>query len=299
MIDAHVHLMTMEMLEDAIKRFEKNYPGSDKQIRKSGHKIFADKSMKYISGTSLKEKADDWLKVMDENGIEKAVFFPISQRPEQVRDFMANSPERLYGYAFINDPASHDAPDVLKSGVNEYGLCGLKLYPSIQLFHAYDKKLFALYEEAQGLGVPITFHYGITHAPMADYRYTNPLDLQLPLRLFPKLNFIIAHFGAGFFREVCLLGYHTKNLYLDTSGTNNWTEYTPENWKLKEVFKRAIEIYSPERIIFGTDTVLRPDTGYRTSIMKEQLNVVEALGISSGETDLIFGGNAKRLYFTP
>jgi predicted TIM-barrel fold metal-dependent hydrolase len=175
-------------------------------------------------------------------------------------------------------------------------MVGLKLYPPTQRFNANDEKLFPLYEEAQDLGIPITFHYGITHAPVADFSYANPLGLRLPLTLFPRLNIIVAHFGAGFFRELCLLSYHADNLYLDTSGTNNWRDYTPEKMPLKEVFKTAIDIFTPERIIFGTDTVLRPDSGYRSAIKEEQEQIVNSLGLSPGDMDNIFGGNAARLY---
>jgi len=296
MIDSHVHLLTYEMLEDSKLRFEKQYPGSSEMLVKKATHLINPLFINYLKERTLDDFANIWLSEMDANGIDTAVFFPISERPEQIRDFVAIAPDRFIGYAYLNDPLADDAPERLRKQVKEYGFKGLKLYPCLQLFHAYDKKVFPLYEEAQSLGIPITFHMGITHAPTADYRYTNPLDLQLPLRLFPDLNFIVAHFGAGFFREVCLIAYHTDNFYLDTSGTNNWRDYTPERMELMDVFRRAIDILGLSRILFGTDTVMRPDSGYRKAIMEEQKAIVTSLCQNSSDAEKILGGNAAELF---
>ena len=296
-IDTHVHLITRAMVDDAALRLRTLYPFAHDAMEKRAERLFGKDFLGWLGGVTLEEQAREWLKAMDAYGVERAVFFPISERLEDMRDFVALAPDRFAGYAFLNDPAAADAAERLRRAVNDHGLVGLKLYPSLQLFNCCDERLFPLYAEAQSLGIPITFHFGITHAPVADYRYTNPIDLQLVLNLFPELNVIIAHFGAGYFREVCLLGFHNKNVHLDTSGTNNWRDYTPERLPLAEVFKRAVEIYSAERIIFGTDTVLRPGAGYRAAIKEEQAGIVGGLEISPEEKELILRGNAERLFF--
>lgn len=296
-VDAHVHLITRAMVDDAARRFGTLYPFAHGAVEKRAERLFGKEFLGWLGGITLQEQAREWLKAMDENNVERAVFFPISERLEEMRDFVALAPDRFAGYAFLNDPAAADAPERLRRAVADYRLLGLKLYPSLQLFNCCDERLFPLYAEAQSLRIPITFHFGITHAPVADYRYTNPIDLQLVLNLFPDLNIIVAHFGAGYFREVCLLGFHNRNIHLDTSGTNNWRDYTPERLPLEEIFKRAVEIYSAERIVFGTDTVLRPGAGYRAAIKEEQRGIVGGLGISADEKNLILRGNAHRLFF--
>ncbi len=296
-IDAHVHLITRAMVDDAAQRFRTLYPFAHDAVEKRAERLFGKEFLGWLDGITLQQQAAEWLRAMDANGVERAVFFPISGRLEDMRDFVALAPDRFAGYAFLDDPAAADAPERLRRAVNDYRLVGLKLYPSLQLFNCCDERLFPLYAEARSLCIPITFHFGITHAPVADYRYTNPLDLQLVLNLFPDLNIIAAHFGAGFFREVCLLGFHNRNIHLDTSGTNNWRDYTPERLPLEEIFKRAVEIYSAERIVFGTDTVIRPGAGYRSAIKEEQIGIVRGLKISAGEQELILRGNAHRLFF--
>ncbi|MBI3793270.1 MAG: amidohydrolase [Nitrospinae bacterium] len=295
-IDAHVHLITAGMINDARERGNALYPEFSDALASHFLKRFAGKTPDEVFGGTIKSRAEAWLKAMDENGISKAVFLPISERLDEIAEFVKIAPDRFIGYAFLNNPTAKSAPQALRKAVKELGLKGLKLYPPIQMFNPADKAMFPLYEEARSLGIPITFHFGITLAPLSDYRFANPIDLQLPLRLFPELNFIIAHFGAGFFREACLLAFHNKNISLDTSGTNNWRDYTPERLPLEEIFKRAVEIYSAERIIFGTDTVMNALSGYRSAIKAEQEAIVNSLKISAEEKKLILGGNAARLY---
>ncbi|MBI5179352.1 MAG: amidohydrolase [Nitrospinae bacterium] len=293
--DAHVHLITAGMADSAYHRYLKLFPAFPDAVRHNAQKLFGGGFPEYLAQTTIEQQAREWLSQMDKHGVSRVVFFPIAERLEEMRDFIRHAPGRFYGYAFIEEPAGETAPVRLKTAVNEFGLCGLKLYPSIQMFHPGDAALFPLYEEAQSLGIPITFHFGISNAPIADYRFVNPMEIQLPLKLFPRLNFIIAHFGAGYFREACLLGFHNKNIHLDTSGTNNWREYTPEKMPLEEVFRRAVAIYSAERILFGTDSLLRPGAGYRGAIKEEQIGIVQRIGISESEQALVMGENAERL----
>jgi predicted TIM-barrel fold metal-dependent hydrolase len=49
-----------------------------------------------------------------------------------------------------------------------------------------------------------------------DMRYSNPLDLHGVALRYPRLNFVIPHFGAGFLREALMLADLCPNVYLDT-----------------------------------------------------------------------------------
>ena len=94
-VDAHVHLITSEMIEDIKKKFDSFYPEAKKVIEETSKKVLHPEFVKYLSTVSLKDQADNWLKVMDENGIDKAVFFPVSERPEQIMEFAKIAPERF------------------------------------------------------------------------------------------------------------------------------------------------------------------------------------------------------------
>jgi predicted TIM-barrel fold metal-dependent hydrolase len=60
------------------------------------------------------------------------------------------------------------------------------------------------------------------------------------------------------------------------------------------VFERALTALGPERILFGTDS---GTTGpYRKWLMFQQRRILEELGLSEGDRDLIMRANAVRIF---
>jgi len=296
-VDAHVHLITAAMVRAARARFARIKPGLMERVTHGGRPFLNFAFLKFLARTRIGDFARLWEAELDRNRVDHALFLPITGAAlGEVDEFVARNPKRFSGYVFVDDPASKKAVKELERWVKTGRFRGIKLYPAIQRFSVADKRVFPLYEAAGALGVPVLIHFGITHAPVVDYRYTNPLDLQYPSKLFPETNFIIAHFGAGFFREALLLGYHAQNIHLDTSGTNNWRLFLPEVMPLKQVFKRALDVYGPERILFGTDTALNGQDGYRTGVLREQRRALAGLKLSAKTRAAVMGGNAARLF---
>src|ERR1035441_1168379 len=91
-----------------------------------------------------------------------------------------------------------------------------------------------------------------------DMRYSNPIDLHAVAMEFPRVNFVIPHFGAGYLREALMLCDLCPNVYLDTSSSNSWIRYQPESLDLKSVFRKALEVAGPRRLLFGTDSSFFP-----------------------------------------
>jgi hypothetical protein len=69
---------------------------------------------------------------------------------------------------------------------------------------------------------------------------------------YPNLPFVVPHFGAGYFREALMLADLCPNVYLDTASSNSWIKY--EGLELKTVFRRALDVVGPGRLLFGTDS---------------------------------------------
>jgi len=296
-IDSHVHLITSEMIKAVTARLNKIRPGLLDRVSHMGRKLINPGFTSFLKTMSVKKFAAVWEKEMKKNRIDHACFLPIGgAADDQMAEFVGYNPSKFSSYMFLDNPPARASVTKLRKLAKSEGFVGIKLYPSLQMISIADKKLFPLYETAGELGIPILIHFGITHAPHVDYRYTNPLDLQLPSKTFPGTDFIIAHFGAGFFREILLLGFHAENIYIDTSGTNNWREYLPEIMPLAKIFKRAIEVYGAERILYGTDTAINDKTGYRTFVLKEQTKALRLLKIPAKDRKLIMGGNALKLF---
>lgn len=296
-IDSHIHFFSHRFFEEYARWRGEDLPTTDPEtlLRQLGWEVPPK------DPTALARR---WSDELDRNGVAKAVLLTsITDDEESVAAAVAAFPERFVGYVRV-DPAKPDAAAKLRRAVKELGLRGAgELFPSMECFRASDPKIYPLYEEAQALGVPVLFHFGILQSAVrnalglpsrADMRYANPLDLQPAARDFPKLNFIIAHFGAGYFREALMVCYHCPNVYLDTSGSNAWIKYSGYPSDLRTVFRTALEAVGPARIVFGTDSTNFP-RGLRRDVLSAQLTVLRELEVSAADLQRIMAGNIAAL----
>jgi predicted TIM-barrel fold metal-dependent hydrolase len=125
-------------------------------------------------------------------------------------------------------------------------------------------------------------------------RYGNPLDVHALAADHPDLAFIIPHFGAGLFREALLVADLCSNMYLDTSSTNRWMAYHA-SLSLRDVFRQALEVAGPDRLLFGTDSSFFP-RGWNRAVYDAQVSALDSEGVDESVRQRIFGGNFDRLF---
>jgi predicted TIM-barrel fold metal-dependent hydrolase len=125
-------------------------------------------------------------------------------------------------------------------------------------------------------------------------RLGDPLALATVAARFPKVPVIIPHFGAGFLREALMAADQCPNIHLDTSSTNSWVKYYP-GLTLDAVFRQALAIVGPDRLIFGTDSSFFP-RGWQRQIFELQKQTLERLGVADDAQERIFSGNFERLF---
>ena len=296
-VDAHAHFFTAQTLKSwgirgrTLESFEKRT-----------------RSRTDMTSIDLPDETWDvaqrWVDELDRHGIQAMGVMVGREAYDEFLDAKRRFPGRFMGYANVN-PAQEDAVEAVRRAGRD-GLQGIKLYPSSwRDFHAYDEVCYPVYEEALRQKLLVFLHFGITIGGQADLRHGNPLDIQLPSRDFPDLNFVIAHFGAGFFREVLLLQYQADNVYMDSSGSNSWMKYLPYDLDIRKIFERAIITGGAKKVIYGTDSTFFP-RGYRINILEQQYEAVKSLSegpdaiVSEEDIDAIFRGNILRLNgFTP
>jgi hypothetical protein len=127
-----------------------------------------------------------------------------------------------------------------------------------------------------------------------DMRFGNPLDLHALALRHPRVPIIIPHFGAGLLREALMLADCCANVHLDTSSSNAWIKYTP-GLTLEQVFKTALDVVGPERLVFGTDSSFFP-RGWHRTIYEQQRTALSAIGVADQVQRKIFGENFARLF---
>ncbi len=290
-IDAHLHLVTATMIQRLRERPQTLRDRAVQQARPRGMSL--EERMRKLQGMTLEEQAAQWLAAFDQAGVDGGVFIAVGEGNDELAGFVAINPDRLHGAGSLTDPRHPDAARTVRT-FRSRGLCALKLYPPIQRFLPNDRAFYPIYEACAEEGVPIIFHFGITVGAFYDLSYASPLPLSAVIKEFPEVTFVIAHFGAGFLRETLFLAYHTDNVCVDTSGTNNWRLFHPGEPSLEQVFRDALRAFGPKRILFGTDSTVWD--GFRHHILKEQLEVLDRLELSPADRALILGENARRVF---
>jgi predicted TIM-barrel fold metal-dependent hydrolase len=243
------------------------------------------------------DTAQKWVDELDHYGIRTMGVMVGVEAYDEFKVTMKQFPGRFIGYANIN-PVDPDAVKHVEQAAKD-GFKGIKLYPSSwKGLKVFDAPCYPVYDACKRNDMLVFLHFGITIGGQADLRNGNPIDIQVPSRDYPDLNFIIAHFGAGWFREVLLIQYQTDNVYMDSSGSNSWMRYLPYDLDLKMIFRKAIQAGGSHKILFGTDSTFFP-RGWRINILKAQVNVCRELksdGVIEDEDILkIFHDNIKTL----
>jgi hypothetical protein len=289
-IDAHAHYFNANTMQNWLKR------GRTMET-------FANRTKTRTDMTSIElpdenwDTAQKWVDELDKYGIETMGVMVGPEAYEEFKTTMKRFPDRFIGYANIY-PAEPDAADKVEQAARD-GFKGIKLYPSSwKDLRVYDEPCYPVYDACKRNDMLVFLHFGITIGGQADLRNGNPIDIQVPSRDYPELNFIIAHFGAGWFREVLLMQYQADNVYMDSSGSNSWMKYLPYELDLKMIFRKAIQAGGSHKILFGTDSTFFP-RGWRFNVLEAQVNACREL-VADGvikEIDIsnIFHDNIKRL----
>lgn len=246
------------------------------------------------------ELAERWVAELDRHGVTSAsIMASIPGDQDSVARAVDLFPERLHGQ-FMFNPVAEDAAERLKSGFAS-GMRTVCLFPAMHHFSPGDKRLDALWPLCAGRNVFV--HCGVLSVGVRrklglpspyDMRYANPLDIHSVALRNPDVRFIVPHFGAGFLREALMLADLCPNVYLDTSSSNNWMKYDGGSLTLEEVFRRALNIAGPSRLLFGSDSSFFP-RGWNAAIFAQQSEVLAALGVSRPNAAAILGENLLSL----
>ena len=86
------------------------------------------------------------------------------------------------------------------------------------------------------------------------------------------------------------------NIHVDTSSSNGWTRYTP-GLSLTDVFRRALAVLGPQRILFGSDSSFFP-RGWQRPIHEAQCAVLDELDLDAEGRAAILAGNFDRVFGT-
>ncbi|MGD9763986.1 MAG: amidohydrolase family protein [Candidatus Binatia bacterium] len=184
------------------------------------------------------------IRMMDEGGIDKACVTGLADIPGDDPDAYPRfvsalhaHPDRLVaGYLRINPWYGEQARDLLRRGVAEDGIKGLKLHPTTIILPPHAPAVVEFVRMAGELGIPVLIHSG-------DEPNAMPLQIGKCAEACPDTDIIMGHMGGVFFWEDALrVAERYPNVYLDPSGN-----------PIPDIIRRGVDAVGAERVVFGTD----------------------------------------------
>ncbi len=237
-----------------------------------------------------------WTHELDRHGIARASL--IASIPGDEASVVAAAhahPGRFFAYAMVNPRGWK--PETF-ADVN--AAC---LFPAMHAYSIHDECVRPVFEWAEQNRRAVFVHCGVLSVgvraklglpSLFDLRYSNPIDLHFVALKYPQVPIIVPHFGAGYFREALMLADLCPNVYLDTSSSNAWVRYQESHLDLRQVFRRALDVVGPKRLLFGTDSSMFPQ-GWRQQIFDDQTTALYELGLDIGDARAVLAENLLRI----
>jgi uncharacterized protein len=295
--DAHVHFYSNSYFKLLVKQ-KPNRADINTELRN-----LAAKGHIEIPGENPEQLAKRWIDIMDKWKLERLMLFgSIPGDEDSVVKAVQTFPNRLNGM-FAIDPNSNVLMENATKRMKEDKLKGILLYPSLYHINVNDEWLYPLYnliQECKGI-VFVQFgklvmrprEYALI-PPMINEEFSNPKDIIPVAKMFSGIKFIIPNFGAGRLAETLMAGQECKNIFVDTAGSNSWIADHPDKPDMRRVFQKFLDIFTAERILFGSDSGLLP-RGYRYDIVDNQLKLLQEMRLPMANIKKIFFENMAGL----
>lgn len=292
--DAHCHFLSPRFLE--VLGREKHGAGGATSAQMA-------RELGWDDPCSVELLADRWLAELERHHVSRAALIgSVAGDEDSVAAAVARHPRRFVGFFVIN-PTAPDAGERARRSFGELGLRTACLFPALHRYALDSEPVSKIFEIAAAHGGAIFAHCGhlmiearakLGLPSVRDLRFGDPLALAVTAGQFSSVPVIIPHFGAGFFREALMAADVCPNIHLDTSSSNGWMKFIP-GLTLCEVFRRALAVVGPDRLIFGTDSSSFP-RGWRQVIHGAQQTALEEAGVEAFVAAKIFSGNFERIF---
>jgi uncharacterized protein len=244
-----------------------------------------------------------WVNELDRHDVARAALIAsIPGDEESVAEAVRLYPQRFVGFFMLN-PAAPDTADRLERAFTEHRMRCVCLFPAMHRYRLDESSVTMVFEAAAKHRAAVFVHCGVLTVGVRtklglpasfDLRLGDPLAVAVMAAAYQQVPVIIPHFGAGMFREALIAADQCPNIHLDTSSSNSWMKYHP-GLTLDAVFRQALAVTGPQRLIFGTDSSFFP-RGWQKGVHDAQLAALDANRVAPEDRAAILGGNFDRLF---
>jgi uncharacterized protein len=169
----------------------------------------------------------DFVKQLDEMGVEKAVIFNLDEETpsglkglpnDYYADIVKRYPDKFIGIAGIDPLKGMAAVREIRRSY-DLGLRGIAVRPFIFGIPPNHAKMYPLYSTCVELNIPVWFHTGINYS-------TNNMEVERPIYFdivaqdFPELKIIAGHGGWPWIPEMMAVAWHNANIYVDIASVD-------------------------------------------------------------------------------
>jgi predicted TIM-barrel fold metal-dependent hydrolase len=257
-----------------------------------------------VPAEDARQLADTWAHELEKQGVAKAsLIASVPGDGDSVIAAVRQQPERFYGYMMVN-PTAPAAIAQVEAALASGHIQALCFFPAMHRYSIQDDRVAALLELLAARPPTLAFvHCGVLSVGVRkvlglpspfDMKFSNPIDLHAVALRFSQLPFVLPHFGAGYLREALMLCDLCPNVYLDTSSSNSWMRYEEAQLDLRAVFRRALDVAGPQRLLFGTDSSFFP-RGWNSAVFETQSKALYEIGVTEEVARLVFHDNLVRL----
>ena len=304
-IDSHVHFPTEKIIDDGGKGANKDAGiiPSASEGRTGKHPWLLEEQRRWKRawrfGETEKPGREEafvrWQGEYQSRPFLKKIVFVTAGGNDFAAEIMRKDPEHFIAYAH-HDPLLPDAAERLDKALGPLGLKGYKLLGPAINTPLNDRRFYPLWEIARDREALLLIHFGILGGAggIANHVNINPLVIHDVAKDFPGLPIIIPHFGCGYVFETLNLCWACPNVFIDTSGSNQWMRWVPYELNLEILFRKYRETIGPGRILFGTDSSWFP-RGFSEIYLDEQVRAMVYVGYSEDELDAVLYRNAAAL----
>lgn len=203
--------------------------------------------------------------------------------PEVVANAVREHPDHFSGLVGIDPFTGMQGVRELEYAVNELGFIGAHLYPHWFELAPDHAKYYPFYAKCVELNVPIQMQVGQSMIYSKDHPCKSvgqPITLDAVACDFPELRLIGIHVGIPWTDEMIAMAWKHENVFIGCDA------HSPKYWP--ESFRRYINSYGQDKVIFGTD--------FPVLDFKRTMAEIAALQLKPGVMQKLLRDNTRRIY---
>jgi len=227
--------------------------------------------------------------------VELINYYPeLKSSNKDIADIVKRNPKRFIGFGSVNPNKDKEYLETKLKEITQFGLKGIKMLPTLQLFSPIENKNFErICEYCEKTKKVLLYHTGCDPGPWENPELSedaNPKHLRPVLESYTP-TIVVANMGSYsayhpgiWFDEALEIGKKFENVYFDSSAVSSFI-YS------EKILKRIRENVGLNRLLYGSDYPV-----VWGSNMKYEVNIIKNCKyLTEEEKEYILGLNALKI----